>query len=212
MGCADGKGDEAAGIIVAKDSKYKTFTDIIEDAKAHPGTVKYSETGTGGLPWTVSAFIQDVTGASFNQVPYDSDAAAKNAVLNGECDFTVCLLQQGLEESKAGDLRFLAVFSKTPDKALPGVPVIINEFPGFEKYLPWGAFYGVFAKKGTNKAIIDKLAEAFKAAAPNETYQNVLKNFDVNFMGATGEEAAAYVSNWRKNTVQALKNSGILDD
>ena len=205
-------GDEAAGIIVAKDSKYKTFTDIIEDAKAHPGTVKYSETGPGGLPWTVSAFIQDVTGASFNQVPYDSDAAAKNAVLNGECDFTVCLLQQGLEESKAGDLRFLAVFSKTPDKALPGVPVIINEFPGFEKYLPWGAFYGVFAKKGTDKAIIDKLAEAFKAAAPNETYQNVLKNFDVNFMGATGEEAAAYVSNWRKNTVQALKNSGILDD
>ena len=145
-------------------------------------------------------------------MPYDSDAAAKNAVLNGECDFTVCLLQQGLEESKAGDLRFLAVFSKTPDKALPGVPVIINEFPGFEKYLPWGAFYGVFAKKGTDKAIIDKLAEAFKAAAPNETYQNVLKNFDVNFMGATGEEAAAYVSNWRKNTVQALKNSGILDD
>ena len=126
-------GDEAAGIIVAKDSKYKTFTDIIEDAKAHPGTVKYSETGPGGLPWTVSAFIQDVTGASFNQVPYDSDAAAKNAVLNGVCDFTVCLLQQGLEESKAGDLRFLAVFSKTPDKALPGVPVIINEFPGFEK-------------------------------------------------------------------------------
>ena len=89
-------GDEVVGIIVGKDSKYESFTDIIEDALANPGTIKLSTTGTGGLPWEVGAFITDVTGATFNQIPYDSDASAKTAVMSGECDFTVCKVQSGI--------------------------------------------------------------------------------------------------------------------
>ena len=153
----------------------------------------------------------EATGATFNAIPYDSDAAAKNAVVNGECDFTACLIQQGLEEYKAGDVKFLATLTKEPEELLPNVPVITAEFPAFEKYLPWGAFYGVFAKKGTDPKIIEILAEAFTKAGPDENYQRVLHNFDVNFMGYTGEEAAKYISSWRENTVNALKNSGALE-
>ena len=154
----------------------------------------------------------DVTGAQFNMIPYDSDSAAKNAVVNGECEFTACLLLQGIEEAKAGDVKFLAVLANEPARALPEVPVIVKEFPGFSKYLPWGAFYGVFAKKGTDPAIIATLADAFTKAGPDENYQKVLLNFDVNFMGYTGEKAAQYISSWRKNTVEALMSSGALDD
>ena len=70
----------------------------------------------------------------------------------------------------------------------------------------------MFAKKGTDPKIIATLADAFTKAGPNETYQRVLVNFDVNFMGFTGEKAAEYISAWRKNTVNALKSSGALDD
>ena len=205
-------GDEAVGIIVGKNSPYKTFTEVINAAKEKPFTLKYSMTGKGGLPWVVGSFIRDVTGAMFNMIPYESDSAAKNAVVNGECDFTACLLLQGIEEAKAGDVKFLSVMANEPARALPDVPLIVKEFPGFSKYLPWGAFYGVFAKKGTDPAIIAKLADAFKKAGPDENYQKVLVNFDVNFMGYTGEKAAQYISSWRKNTVEALKSSGALDD
>ena len=204
-------GDEAVGIIVGKNSPYKSFTEVVEAAKAKPFTLRYSMTGKGGLPWVVGSFIMDVTGAMFNMIPYDSDAAAKNAVVNGECDFTACLLQQGLEEAKAGDLTFLCVLAKEPARALPETPLVVAEYPGFAKYLPWGAFYGVFAKKGTDPEIIATLADAFTKAGPDENYQRVLRNFDVNFMGLTGEKAAEYISSWRKNTVEALKSSGALD-
>lgn len=204
-------GDEVVGIVVSKDSPYNSFTDIIEAAKAAPNTIKLSTTGTGGLPWEVGAFITDVTGATFNQVPYDSDASAKTAVMSNECAFTVCKVQSGIEDWKAGDLKFLCMLSTEPVEAMADVPLITAEYPDFEKYLPWGPFYGVFVKKGTDSSIIDTLSKAFSEAGPQDEYQKVLGNFNINFLGYTGDDAKNYIASWRENTVNALKNSGALD-
>lgn len=204
-------GDEVVGIIVGKDSKYASFTDIINDALANPGTVKLSTTGKGGLPWEVGAFITDVTGATFNQIPYDSDATAKTAVISGECDFTVCKVQSGIEDYKAGDVKFLCMLAEEPVGVMPEVPSVLAEYPDFEKYLPWGPFYGVFVKDGTDQAIIDTLSAAFEAAGPDASYQEVLANFNINFMGYTGDEASAYIQTWRENTLAALESSGALN-
>lgn len=204
-------GDEVVGIVVGKNSPYKSFTEIIEAAKKAPWTIKISTTGTGGLPWEVGAFITDITGAFFNQIPYDSDASAKTAVMNGECDFTVCKVQSGIEDWKAGDLKFLCMLSEKPVPVMPDIPLVTAEYPDFAKYLPWGPFYGVFVKKGTDPAITAKLSEAFTKAGPQESYQKVLANFNINFLGWSGEEAAKYISSWRENTINALKKSGAFD-
>ena len=86
------------------------------------------------------------------------------------------------------------------------------EDPDFAKDLPWGPFYGVFVKKGTAPEIIAKLSDAFTKAGPVESYQKVLDNFNINFLGYSGDEAAKYIASWRENTVNALKNSGALDE
>lgn len=204
-------GDEVVGIAVSGDSGYTSFTEIVEAAKAAPGTIKLSTTGTGGLPWEVGAFITDVTGAAFNQIPYDSDASAKTAVMNGECDFTVCKVQSGIEDYRAGDIRFLCLLAEAPVALMPEVPLITAEYPGFAKYLPWGPFYGVFVKEGTDAAVIEALGSAFQAAGTDAGYQEVLADFNINFLGYTGSEASDYIASWRENTINALKNSGALN-
>ena len=197
-------GDEVVGIIVGKDSKYESFTDIVEDALANPGTIKLSTTGTGGLPWEVGAFITDVTGATFNQIPYDSDASAKTAVMSGECDFTVCKVQSGIEDYLAGDIKYLCLLADEPVELMPEVPLITEEYPDFAKYLPWGPFYGIFVKSGTDAAIVETLSNAFANAGPKDEYQEVLSNFNINFLGYTGDEAAEYISSWRENIIGVL--------
>ena len=204
-------GDEVVGIVVGKNSPYKSFKEIIDAALKAPWTIKISTTGTGGLPWEVGAFITDITGAFFNQIPYDSDASAKTAVMNGECDFTVCKVQSGIEDWKAGDLKFLCMLAENPVPVMPDIPLVTAEYPDFAKYLPWGPFYGVFVKKGTDAGITAKLSEAFTKAGPQESYQKVLANFNINFLGYSGEEAAKYISSWRENTINALKNSGAFE-
>lgn len=204
-------GDEVVGIVVGKNSSFKSFTDIVNAALASPGTLKISTTGTGGLPWEVGAFITDITGATFNQIPYDSDASAKTAVMSGECDFTVCKVQSGIEDYKAGDLKFLCLLSEEPVSVMPDVPLVTAEYPDFSKYLPWGPFYGVFVKNGTDASIIKTLSDAFSAAGPDAGYQEVLANFNINFLGYTGDEAKSYINSWRENTIAALKNSGAIE-
>ena len=204
-------GDETVGIAVSGDSSFHSFADIVEAALSRPGSVKLSTTGTGGLPWEVAAFIADVTGASFNQIPYDSDASARNAVLNGECDFTVCKVQSGLEYHKAGTLKFLCMFAPEPAAALPDIPLIIAEYPDFARYLPWGPFYGIFVKRGTEAAVTATLSAAFAQAALDPGYREVLANFNINYLGLTGTEAQDYIAAWQANTLQALRNSGALD-
>lgn len=204
-------GDEVVGIIVGKNSPYTSFTEIVEAALANPGTLKLSTTGKGGLPWEVGAFITDITGATFNQIPYDSDASAKTAVISGECDFTVCKVQSGIEDYNAGDINFLCLLAEESVAVMPDVSLITEEYPEFSKYLPWGPFYGVFVKNGTDAAIIETLGNAFAAAGVDSSYQEVLANFNINFLGYTGDDAANYIKAWRENTVAALTASGALN-
>ena len=203
-------GDETVGVVVSKNSPYTSLTEIIDAALASPGTVTLSTTGTSGLPWEVASFLTAVTGATFNQIPYDSDATAKAAVLSGECDFTICKVQSGIEDYKAGELKFLSMLATEPVEQMSEVPLITAEYPDFEQYLPWGPFYGVFVKVGTDQAAIDTLSAAFETAFNDASYQDLLAGFNINALGYTGDEAKEYLDNWQTNTITALVNSGAI--
>lgn len=201
-------GDETVGVVVGKDSPYTSLTEIVDAALAAPGTIKLSTTGEGGLPWEVASLLTSVTGATFNQIPYDSDATAKTAVLNGECDFTICKVQSGIEDYKAGTLKYLCMLALEPVAQLEDVPLITAEYPDFAQYLPWGPFYGVFVKQGTDQAVVDTLAAAFSKAFQDQSYQDLLESYNINALGLVGQEAQDYLKAWQTNTVTALVDSG----
>lgn len=200
-------GDETVGVAVGKNSPYTSLKEICDAANSGK-ELTLATTGTGGLPWEVSALITSITGASFTQVQYDSDASARVAVLGGECDFTICKVQSCLEEYKSGDLKLLCMLATDTVAQMPDVPLITEEYPEFAEYLPWGPFYGVFVKEGTDPAVVETLSNAFTEAFNDASYQEVLKNYNINPMGYTGDEAKAYLANWRENTVNALTKAG----
>ena len=200
-------GDETVGVAVGKNSPYTSLKEICDAANS--GTdITIATTGTGGLPWEVSALITSITGASFTQVQYDSDASAKVAVLGGECDFTICKVQSCIEEYKSGDLKMLCMLATEPVEQMADVPLITAEYPEFSDYLPWGPFYGVFVKQGTDASVVETLSAAFVEAFNDPSYQDVLTNYNINPMGYTGQDAKDYLQNWRTNTVEALTKAG----
>ena len=197
-------GSETVGVTVAADSPYSSFSELIDGAIAAPGTIRLATTAKGGLPWTVARFIQSVTGATFSEIPYDSDATARTAVLNGECEVTVSKLQSGIDAVREGKLRFLCVFSYTPCDALPDVPPITEYDPAFSAFLPWGPFYGVFVKKGTDADAVQKLTDAFLQGYSDARYQKLLQDLYVDPLGLSGEDANRYIENWRNASLSAL--------
>lgn len=198
-------GHETVGITVPVDSPYQSFSDLIDAAKANPNTVRLATTAKGGLPWTVARFIRAVTGATFSEIPYDSDATARAAVLNGECEVTVSKLQSGIDAVREGKLRFLCMFADACVDALPDVPPITDYDPAFAEYLPWGPFYGVFVKKGTDAETVQKLSDAFLAGYSEEAYRTLLRDLYVEPLGLSGDAADAYIEAWRAASLAALK-------
>jgi len=203
-------GDETVGITVGPNSPYATLTELIDAANANPGTITVATTGTGGLPWSVTSYLNAVTGATFTQIPYDSDATARTAVISGECDFTVAKIQSGLESHLSGDWKYISLLTTTKIAQLGDVPLVVDEYPEFEKYLPWGPFYGVFVKQGTDPAVVDILSEKFISAFEDPSYQELLGSFYINPLGIKGEEAKVYLKNWQLNTAEALYDSGAI--
>ena len=197
-------GSETVGVTVAADSPYPDFASLIEAAKANPGKIRLATTAKGGLPWTVARFIESVTGATFNEIPYDSDATARNAVVNGECEVTVMKLQAGLEAVREGKLRYLCMLTDAPVSVLSDVPPITDYDPAFSQFLPWGPFYGVFVKKGTDANVRTNLSDAFLKAYREAAYQTLLSDLHIEPLCLTGDEANAWIEAWRAASLSAL--------
>ena len=202
-------GELTTGIIVRPGSKYTTLTGLIEDAKAHPRQIKCAVTGLGSTGWALCAFLKDVTGAEFEQVNYANGSQSIKAIESGEVECSICLLQHAIGEYQKGNISFLCVIAPEPDPDIPEVPSIIVDYPGFFKYLPWGAFYGIFIKDDVNPELIKTLSDAYEKAGQNAEFQAMLKKYHVRFLGYTGAKADDYIKTWRGNTLDGLITSGM---
>ena len=201
-------GEASAGVIVRSDSKYQTLRELLEDAKDNPRTITCGVTGVGSVGWGLCAFFKDIAGAEFDQVNHPNGGVSTKAVADGECECAMVLLQHGFKEYEKGNVKFLTVVAPEPDPLMPDVPVVTDEYPDFFKYLPWGAFYGIFVKDGTDPAIIKTLSDAYVQAGKDKDFQAVLQKEHIRVLAYTGKQADDYITNWRNNTLDGLITSG----
>jgi len=183
--------------VVKADSKYKSFKEFIEDAKANPGKVKIAFTGVGGAPHVVSSIMKVVSGVEFNAVEFPGEGPGLTALLGGHVDAMPSGIAPAAEFLRAKMLRGLMVFDKKRLTAFPDIPAITEIYPEYEKYVPYYPWYGVFVKKGTPKEIVDKLTQAFKKAFDDPKYQEFLAKRDTIPLGLTGKEAREFVDRQR---------------
>ncbi len=199
----------SVGVIVVKaDAPWKTLTELIEDAKKRPGKVKMAMTGPGGLPHTVASMLGAVTKFNAISVPFDGEGPAVTAVMGGHADFAPVGVGAATESIKAGRIRALAVVNTDPVDSLPGVPPVTKEYPDFAKYLPWGPFYGVFVRKDTPDDIKSTLVDAFKKAADNAQFKQLMADRGNLMMNISGAEAEAFLKKWQSVTSWLLQDVG----
>ena len=116
----------------------------------------------------------------------------------------------GYQEYKSGDYKWLCMLSKEPVELMADVPLITDEYPAFADYLPWGPFYGVFVKEGTDEQVVKVLSDAFAKAYQDSSYQTMLGYFYINPLGLTGDGAKDYIGKWRANMTDILTKTGAL--
>ena len=181
-------------VVVPKDSPYKTFKELIDAAKSGK-TVKMGSTGPGGLPFVATTMIEKVHGVKFPQIQFDGEGPAVTAIMGKHIDAGAVGLLSCANFINAGNVRALAVISPERVQAVKQVPAITEFYAKeYKPYLPWGAFFGVFVKKGTPKAAYDTLQKAYLKAYKDPKFDEFAKTMGGVKLGLTGDAARKYIN------------------
>jgi len=196
-------------IVVPKDSPIKTYDDLIKAAKEKPGQLSIGISGVGGQPWVTSKLIGKVEGAEFNPVAFNGDGPLITALLGGQLDVSGLAVGAAVQYVKNGDVRALAIMKNSVNETLPEVPWITKLNPKFEEIMKAsGFFYGVFVKKGTPEDAKEKLVAAYKKAIADPKFTDYAMKNGLGILGYTGEEAVAFMNNWRQQMSWLIWDSG----
>jgi tripartite-type tricarboxylate transporter receptor subunit TctC len=203
-------GRGVAVIVVKSDSPYNSMKAFVDDAKAKPGKLKMGSTGPGGLPHTVGSMLNSVTKFQVIMVPFDGEGPGLTALLGGHVDIMPVGVGAAAENVKAGRVKVLAVVD-AEGMSLAGqanIPPITKDFPEFGKFLPWGPFYGVFVRRDTPADVTATLVKAFRTAAENPQFVQLMKDRGNVPMNMSGAEADAFLKKWQSVTAWVLQDVG----
>jgi putative tricarboxylic transport membrane protein len=196
-------------LVAGPDAPFDSYPEMLDYIAANPGEVKFGSTGPGGLPSVITAMITSVADIDVIFVPYDGDGPALTALQGGAIDVMPAVLGAAVEGIRAGTMKPLAVFDTQASAALPDAPTITSTNPEFEKFLPWGPFFGVFVPKGTPDDVVEKLSDAYAQAAEQQDFIDLMNGRGFTMMNISGDEAQAFLTKWQRNTAWLMDDAGL---
>jgi tripartite-type tricarboxylate transporter receptor subunit TctC len=176
----------------------ETVAEFIAYAKANPGKINMTSTGTGNLTHFSGELFKMMAGIDMLHVPSRGEMEAQSDLLTGRVQVMFDSIVSSIGYVKAGQLRALAVTAATRLATLPDVPTVAEFVPGYEV----NGWLGIGAPKDTPTAIIDTLNEEISAgiADPNIKARLVALGFLPTSMPAVefGKFIASETDKWAK--------------
>jgi tripartite-type tricarboxylate transporter receptor subunit TctC len=150
---------------VRNDSKYQSLKQVVEDAKANPGKVKFGTGSPGSAERQMMEEVKSKTGVDAIIVTHDGGGDLLISVLNGTVDVGVGETQELLGQLEAGKVRLIAVATRARTNRFPDLPTAREQ--GVDVVLD--KFRGIAGPKGQPADVI----KAWETAIPK-----VLENAD----------------------------------
>jgi tripartite-type tricarboxylate transporter receptor subunit TctC len=199
------------GVIwVAANSPYKTLKDLLDAAKAKPGTVRAATTGILSDDHLAILMVEEVNpGVNFRIVHLLGGAAQMKETLGGNIDVSFDNVGGIVPQVKSGQVRALAVMDTERSKFLPDVPT--TKELGMPTVIS-SSTRGIGGPKGMDPAVVKKLQDVFAQAMKDPDHVKRLEDAGlaikimvgdeyVKYYNETHEKAKKYTE-WAKNRPQ----------
>jgi tripartite-type tricarboxylate transporter receptor subunit TctC len=148
-------------LVAKKNLPPKNLEELIAYVKLQKDKVAFAHAGNGSTTHLCSVLLTSTLQTEMTLVPYRGTGPALQDLISGQVDL---LCDQPVATSghlKSGLIRAYAIASKTRIPSLPDVPTFREAgLPGFEIEV----WHGLYAPRGTPKAVLDRLAEALRSA------------------------------------------------
>ncbi|MBC9209793.1 tripartite tricarboxylate transporter substrate binding protein [Roseomonas aerophila] len=181
-------------ICVAANAPYRTLQDLLEAAKAKPGTISYASAGSGVANHLGVELMLDMSGTEMLHVPYRSGAQGVQAILANEVALSFVDSVTAVPYLRSGELRALAVTSAERSKEVPDVPTVAESgLPGYRA----STDFGFFAPAGTPEPILRQLADAARAIMLSAEVREKLAPLSIDPVGGTPDQFGPYAQQER---------------
>lgn len=193
-------------LVTPNASAYKSVQDLINTAKAKPGTVNFASAGVGsGTHMNLEKF-KLVTKTNLNHIPYKGSGEVLADIVGNRVDFYFSPISAAMGHIEGKRLRALAVSTIKRSGVLPTVPTIAES--GVPKF-DFSLWFGVWAPKGVPQPILDKIAAAIKTAAADPAVKSRLASLGNDPMDMNPAQFAKFVKAEIEDAKAIVKAAGI---
>jgi tripartite-type tricarboxylate transporter receptor subunit TctC len=193
-------------LLVAPDFPAKTVKDLVDMAKAKPGSLTFGSAGTGTSGHLAAEIFKQVTGIQALHVPYKGGAPAMIDVMAGRVSFLFIDPVQGMPQIRGNKLRTIAVSSPERLSLLPDVPTVAEAgFPGVEAVVWWG--FLVPAK--TPPDIIARLNKDLDGALHDEKVKSTLHDMGAVVKGGSPDDFKNWIASETVKWTKTIKAANI---
>ncbi|MFC7474317.1 Bug family tripartite tricarboxylate transporter substrate binding protein [Dankookia sp. GCM10030260] len=192
-------------IVVRGDNSWRTLADMLAEARARPGALAYSSSGSGSSLHLSGEMLKSDAGVDILHVPFRGGADTANQLMGGRIDIGFNNLPSVITLLRGGQLRALAVTSPDRSPALPGVPTVAESgIPGYAAT----AWFGLQVPRGTPATIIEQLNAEVNAICAEPQARERVEQLGARMRGGSVAEFTAYTVAESEKWAAVIRRSG----
>lgn len=140
-------------LVVANGLKIDTVEELVQAAKARPGTINFGSGGSGHPTHLAMEMFANRMNVKLTHVPYKGTSPAIQALVTGEIGAMIVGVAEAMPLITAGRIKPIAASGPQAKEKFPALP----EMRSFHKDLDLSVWFGIFAPKATPQPVIDRL-------------------------------------------------------
>lgn len=176
-------------LVVRTDGPYKTLKDLVDAAKAKPGTINYGSSGVYGTLHVAMEIFAQAADVKLFHIPYQGGGPAVAALLGGQIDALASGPAAAIGQIKAGKMRALAVWGDKRLAAMPDVPSM-KELGYDATFYIWS---GLFAPAATPQPVMVALRELVKRTVEDPEFKEAMDKVETPIAYLDAPQFKAFV-------------------
>lgn len=190
---------------VHPDSGIESLADLVERAKAEPGSLTFGTAGPGSNTHLTGAAFAAQAGIEVRFVPHQGSGPALTAAYGRHIDVAIADKAEVTPWHNDGRVKVLTVFSDDPEAGFEGVPLATAE--GYNVDI--GSFRGIGAPRGTPPEVMDVLVNACRDTVEDSEFVARLEATGTEPYALFGEDFGAWLANQHNSFGEAVEAAGL---
>lgn len=192
--------------VVRADSNIQTLKQMVDEAKAKPGSITFGSSGNGSAAHIAGELLQKDAQVKLTHIPYKGSAPAVVDVLGGHIKVACTSIASAQPQLKAGNLRALAVTGAKRDPSLPDTPSAVEL--GYPNVVI-NSWFGILGPAKMPVDVVQKLNASINQVTSRQDVKERLATAGLVTSPMSAEEFGSMIRSEYSKMTDIIRSAGI---